>query len=62
MSNPVQDWMLNVAGVGTTDATIAAYRKSPPAIQPTVDDLGKYEQNGRPITVLPHPPQEYIWH
>ena len=51
---------LNQVG-GPTEAQQLAARQSPPAIQPTKDDLGKYDVNGVPQTVLPHPPQEYVW-
>lgn len=59
--NATQDYMQNTLGVGTSDTNQTNYRKSPPAAQPTADDLGKATQNGRQITVLPHPPQEYVW-
>ncbi len=59
MSNPVQEYMVTVLGVGTTEATQVAYRKFPPAAQPTVDVLRSV--NGVPQTILPHPPQEYVW-
>jgi hypothetical protein len=51
---------LNQVG-GPTEAQQDAYHKSPSAAEPTVDDCGKYDVNGVPQTVLPHPPQEYIW-
>lgn len=67
--NSTQNYMTNVVGAGPTDATILAARKSPPAIQPTDDRVletdptygVKWEEKGRPQTILPHPPQEYVW-
>jgi hypothetical protein len=51
---------LNQVG-GPTQKQQEAYFKSPPAAQPTVDDAGKYDENGVPQTVLPHPPIDYVW-
>jgi hypothetical protein len=67
--NATQTYMTNL-GYGPTDAQVLAARQSPPAIQPTDDRVletdasfkVKWEENGRPQTILPHPPQEYVWH
>ena len=61
--------VLNQVG-GPTDAQVVTARQSPPAIQPTDDRLLKFDatykvkwdNNGIPATILPHPPQEYVWH
>ena len=69
MSNPVQDYMLTVLGVGTTDATIQAYRTPPKAQFPGTDATYAtdasykvpWSVNGVPQTILPHPPYAYVW-
>ena len=61
--------ILNQVG-GPTEAQVLEARQSPPAIQPTDDRVletdasykVKWEEKGRPQTILPHPPQEYVWH
>jgi len=60
---------LNQVG-GPTEAQVLAARKSPQAILPTNDSLlevsasygVKWEVNGVPQTILPHMPQDYVWH
>lgn len=67
--NATQNYMTSL-GLGPTDAEVLAARKSPPAIQPTDDRVlatttafvTKWEENGRPQTILPHVPQEYVYH
>ena len=61
--------ILNQVG-GPTEAQVLAARLSPPAIQPTDDRVletdhsykVKWEENGRPQTILPHMPQEFVYH
>ena len=61
MSNPVQNWMVNVLtpAVGTSDVIVQAELKEPPAQLPTKDTL--LSVNGVPQTILPHPPVDYVW-
>ena len=55
---------------GPTDAEVITWRLPPPAIQPTKDTVlkttpsyrVKWDDNGIPQTILPHPPQEYVYH
>ena len=67
--NATQIYMTNL-GYGPTEAQVLAARQSPPAIQPTDDRVletspqykVRWESNGRPATILPHMPQEYVYH
>jgi len=60
---------LNQVG-GPTEAQVLEARKSPPAVLPTNDSVlktdasyrVKCDANGIPQTILPHMPQEYVWH
>ena len=60
--------VLNQVG-GPTEAQVLAARQSPPAMQPTDDRVlktnstykVKWDNNGVPATILPHPPQDYVW-
>ena len=55
---------------GPTDAEVLESQKSPPAVLPTDDRVFKtdasyrvkWDEHGIPQTILPHMPQEYVYH
>ena len=60
---------LNQVG-GPTEAQVLAARQPPVAQLPTNDSVlktdasfrVKWDANGIPQTILPHMPQDYVWH